>query len=225
MDMEVPMVARVRQTFQEINSRLSDLDLSRDILLDIVRAAVAAHAGCTDNDPPGARGYESWRAGVRRSREVLLPLGWTRDNSGGYCTCVNHEKMIRLAILNSDDGAGTEDRVPQNRSKKGPNSDRAAAANRTFFQPGLFGDDEWPVQDHDAEPVDLSDFATWHLCIHIDNDNVQADLCMLENFEGGFASGFLEKIILVAPGEWNQLPNTDKDDDDDQDFTIDVQRK
>ncbi|CAJ4098311.1 Uncharacterised protein [Burkholderia pseudomallei] len=222
------MAAVVHQKFEEVESRLSQLGLTRDIVIEVVQACVAGYAGCTDNDPPGAPGYSSWRYGVRRSRELLRPLGWLKDNTGGYATCLNREKKVRLAIMNADDGAGIPDRVPQNRSKKGPNSERAAFNNKQVHQFALPDADDWPVPEGEVLVTDLSEYATWHVCVFIKGDIVQAELSLLGDFDGGYASECLEKIILVAPGEWN-TPIRDQngsDDDDDLDaFPIEVTRK
>jgi hypothetical protein len=43
----------VHQKLEEVESRLPQLGLTRDILIEIVQACVAGYAGCTDNDPPG----------------------------------------------------------------------------------------------------------------------------------------------------------------------------
>ncbi|CAL8481695.1 hypothetical protein [Caballeronia sp. S22] len=221
------MPAVVYQEPKEVETRLSALGLTREILIDIVTACVAGYAGCTDNDPPGAPGYSSWRFGVRRSRELLRPLGWLMDNTGGYATCLNREKKLRLAIMNADEGAGVPDRVPQNRSRKGPNSVRAAFNNRQVYQYTLPSADDWLVPEENEGITDLDEYATWHVCVFIKGDNVQADLSLLGDFDGGYASECLEKVILVAPGEWNApVRDQNSSDDDDLDtFVIDVTRK
>lgn len=222
------MPAVVHQKLGEVESRLSQLGLTPDILIQVVQACVAGYAGCTDNDPPGAAGYSSWRYGVRRSRELLLPLGWLKDNTGGYATCLNREKKVRLAIMNSDDGAGVPDRVPHNRSKKGPNSERAAFNNKQVHQFTLPEAEDWPVPEEEMLVYDLSEYATWHVCVFIKGDHVQAELSLLGDFDGGYACECLEKIILVAPGEWDKPirdHNSSDDDDDLAAFPIEVTRR
>jgi len=71
MDTEASMPAIMRVEEWDVESRLADLDVTKEQLLGAVQACVAHYGGCTDNDPPNARGWEVWRWGVRRLRELL----------------------------------------------------------------------------------------------------------------------------------------------------------
>jgi hypothetical protein len=207
----------------DIRSRLSELDLTREQLIDIVKACVAAQGGCTDNDPPNSRGYESWRWGVRRSREILRPEGWEKDDTGGFATIVNHKRKIRLAVMNSDDGAGTIDRIAQNRSRKGPNSERAATANQQLLIPGS---ENWPIIAHADNGQNFEGYTTWHLCIYISGDIVRAELSILNDFESGYFKDCFEKILILGSGDWDGLDfKGDSGDDSGPELDIEVLRK
>lgn len=221
------MRAIVRESEWDVDARLAELGLARGQLLDIVKARVAAFAGCTDNDPPGSAGWESYRAGVRRARELLGPQGWKKDNTGGYATVINMERKVRLAMLNADDGAGMPELITQNRSKKGPNSERAASANRSFSQIPLFDDADVDSRTADPSDTDLDEYATWHLCVYIDPNTVRAELSLFGEFSQGFVTQCIEKIILVGKGDWDQVMQTPDagDDDGSQDFDIQVNWK
>lgn len=218
---------RVQKSTWEVKSRLADLGLLKEDLISIVKGCLAGHSGCTDNDPPGAPGYESWRMGVRRAREVLRAKGWEKNDENNFPTVVNEEKKIRIAILNTDSGTGTIDRVPQNRSKKGPHSERVATANEQLTLPSY---DEWDIPVID-KVKDFDNYATWHLCVYIGQENgkdvISAELSILTDFTNGFFKGFSEKIIILAPGEWDTIyfGDSNNDDDDGQDFDISVVRK
>lgn len=201
------MDAIVRQDSSDVQARLAELGLTREQLLEVVRACVAGFTGATDNDPPGAPGWLSWRAGVRRAREVLLPLGWEKSDSG-ISTVFSRSLKMRLAILNADEGTGSKDSVPQNRSRKGPNSERATQVNREMMP----GAEDWPIPA--GKPVEsIEDFATWHLCVNVGMDEVTAELTLLSDIEGGYYTGFIEKIIVVGPGEWKAIEFSEPDDD------------
>jgi hypothetical protein len=209
--------AIVRVEAEDVGRRLEELGFAnKESLLEVVRACVAAQGGCTDNDPPGAPGYESWRFGVRRAREIYRPLGWEKDDAGGYSTIVNRANRIRMAILNSTDGAGMLDGIPQNRSKKGACSERAAVTNAQFVLPGS---EVWDVPDARFE-----DFATWHLCVYISGDDVRAELSLLNDFEAGYFTGVHEKIILVGDGDWKKI-NFKDDDDTGPEIDVTIRRK
>lgn len=217
------MTAIVRSESWEVDRRLSELDLSRTALVDIVKAAVAGQDGCTENDPPNARGYESFRYGTRRARELLRGQGWEKDDTGNFSTVINHSKRIRLVVMNADGGAGVIGRVPQNRCRKGPNSERAANANQRV----LFSPDEAPMPEADGKPPQIDGYATWHLCVYIGVDTVRAELSLLNDFQGGYFIGQFEKIIVIGDGDWKTADAFDEPDegDDGPEFDIQVTRK
>lgn len=222
MDIRTSMIAIVRSEAWDINQRLTELDLTKDILLDIVRACVAGRNGCTENDPSNAPGYETWRYGIRRAREILRSQGWEKDESGNYPAVVNHKRRFRLVVMNTDGGTGLPISVPQNRCKKGKNSERAAHAN----QHSLFGSDEMPVPSPKEAVPKLKGYTTWHLCVFIEGDTVRADFCLLSKFKSGFFTGFYEKIIIVGNDEWKSLQVFNAPEDDDgPEFDVEVKRK
>lgn len=207
----------------DIDRRLAELDLTRAVLIDVVEACVAGLGGCTENDPPNAPGYESYRHGTRRARELLRGDGWAKDDSGNFCSVVNHKRRFRLVVMNSDDGAGLPDRVPQNRCKKGPNSERAATVN----QASLFAPEDMPLPSPEAQPSGLHGYKTWHLCVFISGETVRAELSLLNEFQGGYFTGLFEKIIVLGDGDWKPANVFDDPDQDDgaPEFAVEVKRK
>lgn len=193
--------AVVRADEWDVEKRLADFDLNRKTLLEIVDAAVMGRNGCTENDPPGTYGYEAYRWGTRHARELLRAEGWELDNTGGVATVVNHARRFRMCFMNADGGAGTVDQCPQNRCKKGANSERIAAQNGFLFDP-----DELPVPAG-AAPEYKDGYTTWYLCVYIKGDpdqeiTVRAELTLLSEFVNGFFRGFSEKIVLIKGGDW-----------------------
>jgi len=215
---ESALGAIVRVTKVDVESRLKELDLDRELLLEVVKVCEASRGGCTANDPPGAPGYESWRSGVRTLREIFVPRGWDRDDTGGFSTIVNHAKKIRVAMMNSDGGAGIPEEVPQNRSKKGACSERAAETNANFCLPGS---DSWPVPGAAPDP---NTYTTWHLCVYISESTVRSELSLLNDFDAGYFTRVHEKIVLVGEGEWDN-PMFRRDDDNEPDVEIQIKRR
>lgn len=210
------MAAIVRVELQDVVDRLSQLGFDREGLIEVVKAMVAAHSGCTANDPPNAPGFESYRIGVRVSREIFMPKGWDKDNAGNFCTILNPHTRTRLAVMNSDDGAGLADRVPQNKSRKGAYSERAAAINQLCLA------DDWPIPD---DVRDTRDYKTFHLCVFISERAVRAELSLLNEFEGGYFTDVFEKIILVGDGDWDKIDFGGRDSDAGDDFDVEVRRR
>lgn len=54
----------------EVANRLAERGTSRDLMMAVLDAMVAAKNECTENDPFGSRGWRAWQMGTRRNREV-----------------------------------------------------------------------------------------------------------------------------------------------------------
>ncbi|MDZ4762465.1 MAG: hypothetical protein SGJ21_15485 [Alphaproteobacteria bacterium] len=207
------MAALIRREEWEVNARLRELRMPKEALLETVRAAVAAYGGCTDNDPPGAKGYETYRIGTRHLRVEMLPLknGWNRDDAGNLCSIRNDEIAVKVVILNTDDATGDALRTPKNRREKGVEHERAIEGVSRFFL-GM-------------EPNEDIRHAIWYLCLHINEDKVLAELSRPSAIDGGFIVAWEERIILVAPGGWGALDIGADDNDSGPELEIDVRRK
>lgn len=213
------VVAILHREEADRDDRLVQLGLSHDLLLEVVDACVAAEANCTANDPPMAKGFMVYCAGVRRLRELFCPVGWERDDTGNFSTIVHHELRLRVAFMNTDSGTCNPDAQPANRSKKGPNSERAATTNQSLL-PGI----EWPSSRADGSRPAGEDYVTWHMCVHIDGDRVSAELVLQSDFEAGYFVDCAERIFLIKDADWaGSGPRLD--DDLGPEIEVDVRRK
>ncbi len=211
MGAEMPALLRAEEW--DVNERLNELGLTRDLLLEIVQACVAARGGCTDNDPPAAGGWDAWRMGTRRAREKLRPLNWDKDETGGLSTVKSDEHEMRIAILNTDDATGLRARAPTNSSKKGVATERAVDLNGELFP------DTAPTIDAPCgHPI-------WYLCVHVSGDDVRAELSFPERFHNGFIAAWIERILLLEPGQWDKISIAAPTDDSGPDLEIEVRRK
>jgi hypothetical protein len=224
-------VAVIFATPIQVDGRLSEFGITREQLLESVQAMVAAKAECTDNDPPSAPGWSSWRHGTRRAREVFRPDGWVKDDTDQLSLIVKHSLGMRIAVANTDDATGivSDDAVPQNRSKKGAATDRAIDGT----QHSLFRF----VKEADAKIVPFKprerhsgSYATFYVCVFNEGDEVRAEFSCPVEVKNGFFVGFSERIILVGPGEWPPGAKSKRDDKDggeggEVEFSIPVRRK
>jgi hypothetical protein len=67
----------------EVLAQLAQLALRRDLLLDVVRAAVGGRRNSTACNPLSAGGLLSWIEGTAHLRRVFVSQGWeicSRDN-------------------------------------------------------------------------------------------------------------------------------------------------
>ena len=208
----------------QVVGRLEQLSLTRAGLMEVVHQCVAGYGGCTDNDPPGARGYEVWRMGVRAFREVFGgKQGWDKNESGGFSTIANHKLGIRIAVTNADEITGMvkEDLAPQNRLPKGSTAERAVTINQVIEQMplALVGGVMRTV-----EGANTDGYQTWHFCIYIRGDDVRAELSRFNGCTDGFLSDCRERIFIVGDGEWT-APDIRGTDDSGPEFDFEIRRK
>jgi hypothetical protein len=167
--------------------RLRELGLSRAGLISAVRAAAAAVAGCTIDSPPIARGWLAWHDAVVRLRQEFRPLGWEGDDTANFATIMDEAAGIKVAVVNTDDGAGDPASYPINRSRRGEYSKLAIETNQ--LQLPFMGEPD------EAKSASVS---TWYLCIHVVGEVVRAELSLPTKCEGGIIGGWKERIIIVG---------------------------
>ncbi|MCX7359016.1 MAG: hypothetical protein NT015_12855 [Alphaproteobacteria bacterium] len=211
----------------EIVNRLDEIGLTLDECLEIVGAMVAARNSCTENDPASAPGWMAWKEGSRRLREVSLPKGdFQRDNTGQIPSVIDVARGIKIAVCNTDDGTCVEERVPQNRTKKGPVTDRIAAENEQYLFPEAEIPKVSPLFKAKSAP---SVITTYYLCVFHEGDDIRAELSCPVEVDAGFFSDFVERIFLITPdgGDGDVPVRRDVPDegDDGGEFDIPVSRK
>ena len=183
---------------------------------------VAARYSCTDNDPSPAPGWMSWKDGTRRIREIGRAKGLYKDEFDQIPCVFDAERKLRFSVSNTDDGTAIEDRIPQNRSKKGPGTENAATWNKSLFD----GIKEWaekitPLSRSRPQPGII---VSWFLLVYCDGDEVRAELSCPIKVDGGFFTDFYERIVLIGPddgsgGIGRRLP------DEGPEFDVPVSRK
>jgi len=206
----------------EVDNRLDVLGWSRADLLEVVSAMVAARHSCTDNDPSSAPGWMSWKDGTRRLREIGRGKGLHKDEFDQIPCVFDAERRLRFSVSNTDDGTAVANRVPQNRSKKGPSTENAVIGNKSLFD----GLEEWfekvtPISRARPQPGII---VSWFLLVYCEGDEVRAELACPVGVNGGFFADFHERIVLIGSddgggGIGGRLP------DDGPEFDIPVSRK
>jgi hypothetical protein len=182
-----------------------------DQWIDIVKAAVAARASCTENDAKAAPGFYAWNAALARSRMIFRREGWERGDHDGIETIWNADLRKMVGIMNTDSGTCNLERNPRNRTPKGPASEKVVNTQAEFFKA------------KDMGPLAKRPYALWYLCVYDSGGEVRAELARPIEYSGGYITDFSERIFLVRPGEWEQIVvEAPKDEDD---YRIDVRRK
>jgi len=206
----------------EVQNRLAQLGWRREQLLEVVGAMVAARNNCTDNDPASARGWMAWKEGTRRMREIGTPMGMHRQDIEQIPWTVDLARGLKFAVANTDDATGIEARTPQNRSRKGPGTERAVNGNQGWLFEDVPQLKVVPISRAGRQPgIRIA----WFLCVYAEGDDIRAELSCPVATESGFFTDFVERIVLIGPDSGHYLVSDQDIDGGDGEFDIPVSRK
>ncbi len=170
------MPALVRVNPVEVTNRLEQLGWSLEELLEVVDAMVSARNSCTENDPSSAPGWMAWKEGTRRLRELGRPRGMQKDDTDQMPSLIDRSRRLRFLVSNTDEYTGVKGEFyPQNRSKKGPGTDRLVAVN----QISLFPEEEL------KRIAVINGLTAWYVCVYSDRDVCRAELSCPVDVSGG----------------------------------------
>lgn len=176
----------------EVVPRLAQLGLRRDLLLDVVRAAVGGRRSSTPFHPLSAGGLLSWIEGTAHLRRIFVPQGWEICRRDNIESIFHREYGIKVIFQNADRAA---DPLfdPVAVSRKGAGSARA-------IELGQF--ELWPeMKEQEIAEVIAP---TWVLFVFANGDDVHAELsCPIAINDDQF-DGFHERILLVEKGGWDK---------------------
>lgn len=201
----------------EAASRLDQLGLSAAELIGVVHQAVAAKANFVLNHPLNAAGQLSYIFGTGALRDTLRLKGWEIDRTGNVEATYDPTSGIKIVFQNAD-SACDDDRDPKAISDKGPAAAKAVDIGQTYLFP------EYEIQEREKRKRENA--SLWYLFVHIDGDDVRAELSFPKRIEDGQFKGFNERIYIIKPGEWaSMMPKSDDGETPAQDFEINVTRK
>lgn len=206
----------------EVANRLEQLGWSVEQLLEVAGAMIAARNSCTENDPSSAPGWMAWKDGTRRLREIGLPMGLVRDETDQIPWVLDPVRGIKFAVSNTDDGTGLADRTPQNRSKKGPATERAVSGNQGQLFDDFAPSNVVPISRIGRQPGLI---VAWYLCVYGEGDDVRAELSCPVASEAGYFTSFVERIFLIGGEPSDGGVKRRGDEDDGHEFEINVSRK
>ena len=82
----------------EVDARLQVLGLTTSLLSEAIQRGHLARMSCTANDPIGAAGYAGWSHTVRALRDLLVPLGWRRNEDEQLPLTINEANTVAIAV-------------------------------------------------------------------------------------------------------------------------------
>ena len=181
-----------------------------------MREVVGARADVVENDPPGTGGQFAYIHGTRNLRALFRSCGWT-IHSVDNIPLVRHPEQALMLAYQSVDQACADFHPPRAISGKGAGSERVIDE----AQGCLFALDEMgPAVAPSAIASGL-----WHFCVSVEGDDVRAELSLSSGVSGGNFKGFIERIFIVAKGEWDKLRIKAREGEDAVEFEPLVLRK
>ncbi len=196
----------------EVAPRLEQLRLTKEELLQVVRAAVGARRNATPFHPLSAGGLLAYLAGTEHLRRVFLPQGWQMCRRDNIESIFHAEIGVKIVYQNAE-RAGDPISDPIAVSKKGAGAARAVE----FGQYELFPE----VRDQEVAEITA---ATWYLFVFADGPDVRAEISCPVAINDEQFDQFHERILLVQKGDWDS-PDPLADDAPPVDFEVSVSRK
>ncbi|HMH29080.1 MAG TPA: hypothetical protein VK580_10870 [Steroidobacteraceae bacterium] len=193
----------------QVDQMLREIGLTRDIVRSIAVAAASGRADALAVDPSGTPGTLSYIYGVRKTRLLLIPLGWQVSRHGHIESTVNHKLGIQLCFQNVDRACG--DAEPQAISAKGSSARELIRSG----QMDLFDTGEKSAVQHGHAPT------VWLICVSADNDSIRAEVSCPKVFEGDQFDGFAPRLFCIDEST-GPKPTRRDDTDDDGDLDLDI---
>ena len=190
----------------EVDAELHELGLHRDELLQVIDGAKWGRNNWTEWDPPGYAGWNQYGLGTRSLRMVLIEnrpakRKWLMDNTGGLCRTIDPTGEKAIVVSSGTPQTGDPNRWPKTLNPKGELSLRGFRINKS--QGDLFESD-----------VVTTNPWLWFLLIHVDGDEVFAELSLpLDVDETGRVNDWLKRIIIRPDSPLEDGATKDIDDD------------
>ena len=186
--MGLPTAIRINAA--DVTTRLHELDLQREDLLQAIHFGVTYAAECTQHDPSGAAGYLLWVKGTRKLRDILIPAGWDVSAEQNPPLTVHPSGLWAICVASGDACTGIPEQTPATRYDRGPATQRIVSINQLSFS-ALSPD--W------ARPDSALVRQTWFLLHYRDDraDEVRVELSLpAEMAPDGYVRQWKERIIL-----------------------------
>lgn len=183
--------------------RLSDLDLTTDLIVRALLRADAEAKHTSGLEPPTAEGTVRYIKTVRFLREELVAEGWGIDNSRNFCRTVHPGHQFSIVTSSGDEftGVNIPGVVP---CTKYPKGDRTALAVRRNAGQGVLDLGE-EYAETTAGPGELENI--WFLLQRATVEHIYAELSLPTRIEEGMITDWQERIILppISRGDTESL--------------------
>lgn len=178
----------VLHTQEEVNDRLTQMEIPVGALSEAVWQGYLARTRTTSNHPRIFRGITMWAETVAVLRDQLRSHGWNKLDEGNYELSVNGSEDLAIVVTTGDEATGVIHASPSNKCPKGINTAEAVETNN---QLDLFN-------ELLPDVVDTQGVTTWVLLIHLAAEELRAELSLPSSISSGKINGWKERIILPS---------------------------
>lgn len=151
-------------------------------------------------------------------RDILIPKGWTKDNSRNYATTVSPNGQYAIVVVPGDVFTSRKDGNPTTRNERGPATIDAIISNQL------------QLSDISNEFPSLGVRQTWFLLHYEEIDketgeinDIRLELSLPVGDTDGVVDEWVERIILQPVT--NDLPPANEDNDEGEDFGFAIGKK
>lgn len=211
------LATRIYQAPVEVEDRLAFFGVSKSDFFPIIEQVIAARADTIALDSKMNAGMKAFLAGLRHTRLLFSSKGYIPDDTFNIESSIHPETGIKVIYQNVDIACSLS-RSPRAISKKGSASKVMVEDAQGF----LFDPDEAPEVFH--EEVSNSNESIWYFCVAVNGNEIAAELSCPTQIARNNFDGFIERVFIVKPGEWEvrEIENGDADEDD---YQVEISRK
>lgn len=183
------MAVIVREQEWEVDTRLSDLDLSVAFLRQVGEAALRARESCSPLHPPTFAGTSAWAAGVLTLRLLAMPEGFRAADPGNFSMTINDAKRFYIVVATGDDHCGYRSgKEPSTKTPKGFKTQEAVRSQLSLFP-------DMPPAKAEQES-DVTGYLGFWLLFNFRHREVHIELSAPSDIEGGKILGWHERNII-----------------------------
>ena len=214
--------APIRFEPYDVDTRLAELNLKREIFVEAARQGWAAFVSCTPNHPPTYPGTSAWAEMIRSIRDSLAATDWTRANPGNLPLVLNADKSMAITVSSGDVETGRAGGFPKTRSAKGPQT--AAVVRNNGQAQFAFMEDATPI----IASIKTRGRSTWLFLVYrdIQQNVLRYELSLpISMGDDGFVDEWAERILFPPdPIDPRNLSLDKGDDGNSPDITVQITR-
>ena len=184
-----PQQTLIHTSIFDVQTRLKELGLTLEWLLDALEYAWGYWAMCTSNDVGNAQGSMLYFGCNRGLRDQLMPERWFSDVFKGVEVTVHPTGLLAIRVQSGDSATGDRNGIPTNRNESGHESAKLVSG----YQPQL------PLFIEEPESTALDPVPVWVLLTYPAGEemtDLKAEISLPKHVTNGKIISWHERIII-----------------------------